>query len=205
MSEPVDESIEDILKATEQERQSPLYEDAITIAEKIYQLWWNWANFELFIIAPTFDVIDPPLVIKPEPLINSEELEFVYPIYDYGFKLSTSKAEEMFIAGKSMCKLNYTIEKMIFILIERLKAEGISAETEVQISFVGHEVAKRKAFESVINLNYNVLVTNFDPGPWGERYLQNVKVIGDKGYGYPSEAPRDNYRQSHGSGSNFKR
>ena len=205
MSEPVDESIEDILKATEQERQSPLFEDAITIADKIYQLWWNWANFELFIIAPTFDVIDPPLVIKPEPLINSEELEFVYPIYDYGFKLSTSKAEEMFIAGKSMCKLNYTIEKMIFILIERLKAGGIAAETEVQISFIGHELAKRKAFESVINLSYNVLVTNFDPGPWGERYLQNVKVIGDKGYGYPSETPRDNYRQSHGSGSNFKR
>ena len=205
MTESVDEPSEDILKSMEEARQLALNDDAISITEKIYQLCWNWASFELFIITPTIDVKEPPLVIQAERLLNSEELEFVYPIYDHGFKLSTSKAEDMFVAGKSMCKLNYTIEKMIFILIERLKEAGVSAETEVQISFMGHELAKRKAFESVINLNFNVLVTNFDPGVWGERYLQNVKVIGDKGYGYPSETPRDNYRQSHGSNSNFKR
>jgi hypothetical protein len=95
-----------------------------------------------------------------------------------------------------MCKLYYTIEKMIFLLTERLKTGGISVETEVQIAFGGHELAQRKTFESVINLPYNVVVTNFDPGVWGEKYLQTVKRLADKGYGYPPEAPRDSYRQT---------
>ena len=103
----------------------------------------------------------------------------------------------MYSAGMSMCKLFYTIEKMIYLLIERLKTSGVDAETEVQVAFGGHEIAQRKAFESIINLTYNVVATNFDPGVWGERYLQTVKRLADKGYGYPSEAPRDNFRKSH--------
>jgi hypothetical protein len=82
-------------------------------------------------------------------------------------------------------------------LVERLKAGGVATDTEVQIAFGGHELAQRKGFESIINLSYNVVVTNFDPGPWGERYLQIVKRLADKGYGYPPESPRDTYRQSH--------
>ena len=46
---------------------------------------------------------------------------------------------------------NLTIEKMIFLLIERLKSGGISEETEVQVAFGGHELAQRKGFESIIN------------------------------------------------------
>ena len=111
----------------------------------------------------------------------------------------------MYSAGKSMCKLFYTIEKIIFMLVERLKTGGTSAETEVQVAFGGHELAQRKGFESIINLSYNVVVTNFDPGPWGERYLQVVKRLAEKGYGYPAEAPRDSYRQSHTSTPMTKR
>ena len=103
-------------------------------------------------------------------------------------------------AGMSMCKLFFTIEKMINILISRLKSGGVSQETEVQVAFGGHEIAQRKAFESIINLSYNVVVTNFEPGEWGERYLENVKRMASK-YGYPPEAPRETYKQSYNSSS----
>lgn len=158
------------------------------------QMWLNWAHFELSFISPQIDEAFPPTMIAPEDVGSSDEKEFVYPICDYGNKLSTSKATDMYSVGMSMCKLFYTIEKMIFILIERLKEIGTDTETEVQISFDGHLLAQRKAFESVINLNYNVVVVNFDPGVWGEHYLAIVKRLADKGYGYPSETPRDVYR-----------
>ena len=167
--------------------------------ERVYQIWWHWADFHLFVINPTFETIEPPNVLLPETLPGSDELEFVYPIYDYGYKFSVSKANDMYVAGKSMCKLYYTIEKIIFLLIERLKSGGTTTETEVQVAFGGHELAQRKGFESIINLSYNVVITNFDPGEWGERYLQIAKRLAEKGYGYPPEAPRDTYRQSHSS------
>ena len=176
-------------------------EDPVMLVEKVYQLWWHWADFEMFIISPTIDEISPPLIIEPENLPDSDEKEFVYPIHDYGHKLTTSKAQDMYSSGMSMCKMYYTIEKMIFLLIERLKSGGVDEQTEVQLAFGGHELPQCKAFESIINLSYNVVVSNFDPGLWGERYLQNVKRIADKGYGYPSEAPRDTYRHSHGGSS----
>lgn len=168
----------------------------ITIAERVYQLWWHWADFHLYVSSPHIETISPPIIIPPQLIAGTDEYEFVYPIHDSGYKLSTSKGEDMFIAGKSMCKLFYTIEKMITLLIERLKSGGISTDTEVQIAFGGHELAQRKAFESVINLSYNVVVTNFDPGAWGESYLENVKRMAEK-FGYPPEAPRDTYKQVH--------
>lgn len=175
------------------------YDDPVTLVERVYQLWWHWADFELFIVNPSIPLISPPLLIKPEILSDSGQQEFVYTIHDYGHKMSTSKGEDMYTAGMSMCKLFYTIEKMIFLLVERLRSGGVSEEAEVQIAFGGHEIAQRKAFESIINLKYNVVVTNFDPGRWGELYLENVKRIAEKGYGYPPEAPRDNYRHHRGS------
>lgn len=177
--------------------------DPILRVMRVYQIWWHWADFSITIIAPEIEPIVPPLIILPETLADGTK-EFVYPIHDHGNRLETSKAEEMFSAGMSMCRLYYTIEKMIFLLIERLKSGGVDMKTEVQVAFAGHEFAQRKAFESIINLTYNVVVTNFDPGEWGERYLQNVKRVADKGYGYPSETPRDTYRQSHGSPTTTK-
>ncbi len=173
----------------------------ITLMERVYQIWWHWADFHLYVTSPHIDSILPPIIIKPEYIANTDELEFVYDIHDFGSRLSTSKSADMFEAGMSMCKLFYTIEKMISILVERLKSGGVTAEDEVQVAFGGHELSQRKAFESIINLSYNVVVTNFEPGQWGERYLQNVKRIADKGYGYPSEAPRDTYKQTHSSSS----
>ena len=178
--------------------------DLIAQVEKVYQLWERWADFHLFIITPTVDVISPPLIIEPALIPGTHELEFVYPIHDHGFKLSASKGKDIFLAGLSMCKLYYTIEKMIFLLIERLKEGGIDKDTEVEVAFDGHELAQRKCFDSIINLSYNVVVTNFDPGTWGERYLAATKRLADLGYGYPPESPRDIYRKPHGSQSKAK-
>lgn len=205
MQDPVDNPEENIAQIMAEQRESLLVDDAVTLIEKVYQLWWRWADFQLFIVNPTIDVISPPIIILPERLQDGDELEFVYTIHDHGYKLSTSKSEDMYSAGMSMCKLYFTIEKMIFLLVERLKSGGTGTETEVQVAFGGHELAQRKGFESIINLSYNVVVTNFDPGSWGERYLQIVKRLADKGYGYPPEAPRDTYRHQHVSTQRIKR
>lgn len=186
---------DELKKSMEEQRQAALIEeDPIAMMENVYMLWWHWADFHLYMIDPAINTVSPPTIIPPEQLPNSDETEFVYPIHDHGFKFSTSKSEEMFSAGMSMCKLYYTIEKIIFLFVERLKAAGVSKDTEVRVAFAGHQLAQRKGFEVIINLGYNVVVTNFDPGVWGERYLQVVKGLAAKGYGYPSEAPRDIYQ-----------
>lgn len=173
-------------------------DDPMAIMQRVHQLWWRWADFSLFVVHPSLTVITPPRVIHPRKIAESEESEFVYPIHDHGYKLMTSKASEMYSAGLSMCRLYFTIEKMIYLLIERLKAEtgdggeGKTAlDSEVQIAFSGFDGAQRKAFESIINLPYNVIVTNFEPGEWGERYLEIVRRLADKGYGFPAESPRN--------------
>jgi len=172
--------------------------DPITLVERVYQIWWHWADFHLYITTPHIDRISPPIIIEPEIIPGTHEFEFVYPIHDSGYKLSTSKAQDMMSAGMSMCKLFFTIEKMIAILVSRLQSGGIDTGQEVQVAFGGHELAQRKAFESIINLSYNVVVTNFEPGQWGERYLENVKRMAER-YGYPPEAPRDTYKHAHHS------
>ncbi|HAF87995.1 MAG: virulence factor [Legionellaceae bacterium] len=168
-----------------------MYEDnPLQLHQDIQQLWWHWADFTLHILSPIIDVITPPLVIYPEVRSTSQEQEFVYRINDYGNRLMTSKAEDMFEAGMSMAKLYNTIEKMIALLVERLKSGGVEEEEEVRVAFDGHLLCQRKAFESIINLTHNVIVINFEPGDWGELYLQNIKRIADRGYGYPPLAPR---------------
>ena len=168
--------------------------DFLSPAEMVAILSWRLADFHIYVTSPTLAYLSPPELVLPEQLPDSDAFEFVYPILDYGNQLSTSKGEDGFAAGFSMCKLYFTIEKMVAMLIERLKDGGTDEKTEVQIALGGHEFAQRKGFESIINLKYNVVVTNFDPGKWGEQYLQNVKQLSEQGYGYPPEAPRDTYR-----------
>ncbi|MCP0913924.1 MULTISPECIES: virulence factor [Legionella] len=208
MADPKDFLPEDFEQLAEEQRKLLREDeeyDPIAQIEKVYQIWWHWADFHLFIVSPSiFDTIAPPKIIPPE-ILEDGTREFVYTIHDHGYKLSASKGEDMYIAGMSMCKLYYTIEKMIYLLVEKLKAGEIGTETEVQVAFGGHELAQRKAFESIINLLYNVVVTNFDPGIWGERYLQTVKRLSDQGYGYPTEAPRTPYRTPRISSSPSKR
>ena len=201
--EPEEESKEEPLEEYEEETEetsaleSNVLDDSthlIHATEIAYTLGWRWADFQLYVISPDIPPITPPVIIPPEPLLEGTGLEFVYPIHDYGFKLATSKADDMVSAGMSMCKLFYTIEKMVYLLVERLKSGGISTETEVEVAFVGFVLAQRKGFESIVNLSYNVVVTNFEPGEWGDNYLETVKRLAEKGYGYPPESPRDSYR-----------
>lgn len=191
-------SDETLIQTLEAQRQALMQGDDfdfLSQIEIVALLWWQCADFHLYVTHPALERFSPPKIILPENIANSNQLEYVYSITDYGDQLSTSKGEDFYTAGFSMCKLYFTIEKMIAVLVQRLKDESIGEEAEVQVAFGGHELAQRKAFESIINLKYNVVVTNFDPGPWGEKYLQNVKRISDKGYGYPTETPRDTYRQ----------
>lgn len=208
MADEVEDTQQDFLQITDEQRKELIDRedtDPAVLVERVYQLWWRWSDFHLYIVSPVIPPVSPPLTILPEEVIEGGELEYVYPIADHGFKLSTSRGEDMYSAGLSMCKLYYTIEKMIHILVDRLKSSGISSDTEVQVAFGGFELAQRKGFESIINLNYNVVVTNFDPGAWGEMYLQAVKRLADKGYGYPPESPRENYRHLHTSSPGAKR
>lgn len=169
----------------------------VDTAELAYQLDWRWAYFEIYILTPSCSAFVPPRVISPETVIEGGLLEFVYPIYDYGFKFATSKADEMYSVGMSMAKLYNTIEKIIFLLVERIKETGDgSTEAEVQVALHGFMGAQRKGFESIINLEGNVVVVNFEPGEWGERFLQTVKRLAEKGYGFPEESPRHNYRHA---------
>jgi hypothetical protein len=201
MSSPEDISKQDIIQVMQKHRAQLLDMDGAdmsSLVEMVYQIWWRWADFHLFVTSPVLQPFSPPQVVSPALIEGTgDQYEFVYPIVDYGDRLSTSKGLELCSAGLSMWKLYCTIEKMIFLFIERIKLNGGTTETEVQIAFGGHELAQRKAFESVINLSYNVMVTNFDPGAWGERYLQVVKKLADKGYGYPEPAPRDSYKRLH--------
>ncbi len=190
-------SDETLIQTLEAQRQSLMQGDGfdfLSQIEIVALLWWRFADFHLYVTHPVLERFSSPQIITSEKLADRNHEEFVYSIMDYGDQFSTSKGEDIFTAGFSMCKLYFTIEKIILLLIERLKNEGISEKTEVQLAFGGHEFAQRKAFESIINLKHNVVVTNFDPGSWGEKYLQNVKRISDQGYGYPTEAPRDTYR-----------
>ncbi|MDF1684696.1 MAG: virulence factor [Legionellaceae bacterium] len=190
-------SDETLIQTLEAQRQALMDGDEfdfLSQIEIVALLWWQCADFHLYVTHPVLERFSPPKIILPEKLADSNQLEYVYSITDYGDQLSTSKGEDFYAAGFSMCKLYFTIEKMIAVLVQRIKDEGIGEEAEVQVAFGGHEFAQRKAFESIINLKYNVVVTNFDPGPWGEKYLQNVKRISEQGYGYPTETPRDTYR-----------
>lgn len=168
--------------------------DPATLMQRVHQMWWHWADFHIYIVSPQIEIINPPIIIPAEPIPGSTEYEFVYTIHDFGNKLSTSKAEDMYSAGMSMYKLYQTIEKMVALVIERLERSGVGPADEAQVAFEGHQLPQRKAFESIINLTYNLVVTNFDPGYWGENYLQTVKRVADKGYGYPTETPRDTYK-----------
>lgn len=162
----------------------------------------SWADFSLSILVPKVPHFKKPKIIKPELIADSQVCEFTNSILDYGTRLETSKfalldsgSNTRDFPGLSNCKFFYTIEKMIFLLIERVtQIKDVTEETEIQIAFEGHEIGKRKAFESVINLLYNVIVVNFDPGPWGERYLSIVKNVAEE-FGYPKPAPRMDYER----------
>ncbi len=163
------------------------------ILENLFHLWKIWADFQLSIIEPYIKPIRPPVIIKPDENSVTGQADNVFDIFDEGFRLTTSRGEEGFALGQSMRKYFNTIEKMIRLLVDRLKAGGVDMETEVHIAFAGFELGQRKAFESVLNLEENVIVVNYEAGEWGDRFMKAVLEMAERGYGVPSTTPRSGY------------
>jgi hypothetical protein len=166
--------------------------DEEDLLDYLYYIWMIWGDFQLYIIEPLVEPIFPPVVIPPKKLEDGT-IEYVFNIHDEGFRLSTSRGQEGIALGNSMLKFYNTIEKMVAVLVERLKTGGIDDETEVRVAFYGHELGQRKAFESILNLQENVVVTNFDAGDWGERFMNTVLTLVERGYGAPHTSPRKKY------------
>ena len=162
----------------------------------------QYAHIQIRIDDPYFAFKELPDVIAPAPLQNnSNELEWVYPIFDFGDRLCSSKTLDNQIDNHSMFKMFMTIEKMIFLMHEKLNhklASGGEPVDENLLYLDGHILCLRKAFEVIINLPDNWVVMNFDPGDWGNNYLAILQRLKNKGFQYPPPAPRDVYRQKFG-------
>ena len=190
-------------------QETNLIED-IGLLENVSYLQALWADFHLYITEP-FIAPQPPRFVRPAYNKVKDTYENVYPIRDYGYFMSTSRGRDLAKGTRAMVKLFNTVEKMVALLIDRttdISSGGASDAKEgdggksgdgegdgtstpaVCVAFYGHEQAQRKAFESVINLKQNVVVINFEPGKWGERYMKNVMSIADQGFGLPRVAPR---------------
>ena len=163
------------------------------IAEYMEYFWQIWADFQLVIIDPIIDQMTPPHIIEPAINPDTNEKEHVFNIIDEGFRMTTSRGSEAFVHGQSMFKFYMTIEKMVALLVERLKTGGVAKDAEVRVAFYGFELGQRKAFESILNLQENVVVVNYDADVWGERFMKMVLELAERGYGMPSQTPRKSY------------
>lgn len=162
-------------------------------SDVLYYLWMTWADFHLSVTWPMIEPIHPPIVHEPK-LHEDGSPELVYPIMDVGYRLSTSRAAEGLDHGYCLQKYYNTIDKMILLLLQRLKTGGHTPEEEVRVAFAGFELGQRKAFESILNLeNENIIVVNYDPGEWGERYMKNILTLVEHGYGLPKSSPRTDF------------
>lgn len=151
--------------------------------EDVEYLWGLWADFSVYLVYPRIRKQFPPKRMFPE------KDEFSQPVLDYGNELKTSRGEELFKGNRTFGKLMNTVEKMIDTIVDRAVTEfnedegGGSATTpEIQVAFNGFESLQRRAFRLCIESEQNVLVTNFDPGEWGERQLRCFNELVNKGY-----------------------
>lgn len=162
------------------------------ILDYLYYLKMIWGDFHLYIVEPLIEIRVPDKIIPPKTF-DDGEIENVFDIHDEGFRLSTSRGVEGIVLGHSLLKFYNTIEKMVAILVERMSSGGVDKDVEVRVAFYGHELGQRKAFESILNLEQNVVVTNFDGGEWADRLMNMVLNLADRGYGLPSSSPRKSY------------
>ena len=74
----------------------------VVLAEQVYHLWWNWADFHLYIISPHSDHHTSPNIIEPENIAGTDEQEFVYRIHDWGDRFSTSAFHDEILKDGSL-------------------------------------------------------------------------------------------------------
>ena len=192
-----DQSISAFPKAVELNEES--LQKAISYLKQIY------ADIEIQVASEEFKFQEKPSIYKPEPTIEDEKVkEFVYDIFDFGDRLVASKYDETQPLDANMLKMYFTIEKMITIWSEKIKAVNDKLDEPINdwvFLIEGHELCKRKVFEVVINNLDNWVIMNFDPGNWGNTFLNGLKLLNDKQFPYPPPSPRDFYRHKLGEPS----
>lgn len=164
----------------------PPEEDYLFI-QNIYYLWLLWADFKIYITSPYLPHVSPPVRIEPEVNNKTGQAEWVYPILDAGDMLSTSRGEDIIHGIGATGKFLNTIEKLVNLAVDRcreaIRQGGDSGSTvEMRFSLHGYEVGRRKAFNVCVDSGENIVITNFDPGEWGERQLRCIQYLAERGY-----------------------
>lgn len=163
--------------------------DELSLLKDVYYIWILWADMHIHIIDPYVAPAFPPKVIPPGT-DNEGNPEHRYKIYDFGDHFSTSVGEELINGTRATGKYLNTIEEMVRLTTERAKAiqaedgetgEG-GEEPEIRLAFAGHEIGQRKAFKECIMSQENIVVTNFEPGEWGEQQLRNMEYLAERGF-----------------------
>ena len=163
------------------------YTDRGYYLKNIYYLWILWADFHLHISRPIVEPRDVVRIIKPTVDANGK-VENVYPIFDHGNVLSTSRGEDVVKGLRSMGKMYNTIDKMARLLLGRISAYiedeedddggigSVQQRMDVAVAFRGHELVQRKAYVAITDLGKNIEIVNFAPGEWG-RQLPFIRSV----------------------------
>jgi hypothetical protein len=194
------ESLADYDLAVDEEgdRQSLMGLTDAQLQDALYLLSVYWIDFHLELAWPEIPEKVPPVVIEPERDSVSGVVENVYRIVDHGNRFSTSRGEDVVRGLSTTGKFLDTVDKMVALAIERsLERDGGEGDEggegagenkpylEIHIRFEGHELAKRKAFETLASREENVYVLNYDPEKWGELRLKMIETMTKQGYGVP--------------------
>ncbi len=158
--------------------------DDVALMNAIYYIWAHWIDFHIYILTPLIQPALPPKMILPGIDQKTKQPEFVYPIFDYGNRLSASVGAELPKGTRATGKMLKTVKKMIQLLL--LKVKEVTGEdpgeTEIQLAFDGHELSQRMAFKDCIMRPEHLVITNFEPAEWGERQLRTMEELARKGY-----------------------
>jgi hypothetical protein len=199
-----DDELSEKLARREYQLMAASREEVSILSDYLQYLWMIYADFQLMIVSPFVDTLEPPVLIPPEYDKENKIYENVYPIMDHGYAFRTSRGEEMVLGTTAMGKLYNTIHKIIQLVMKRLKEgsggeEKMNPDTEIKLALFGYELGKRKAFALSMDLEENVNIVNFDPRVWGERFIANLKNMIASGKGYPKDLKRVSERVSPGA------
>jgi hypothetical protein len=161
----------------------------VSLAQSLYYILLLWVDFHLYISSPYISPQQVPTVIKPGMKSDQDETECVYTIYDYGDHFSTSVGDRLAMGTRSTARMFNTVIKMMDLVVKRVKEVDSNAgsaeageEQAVRVALDGHEIPQRMAFKQCVMHELNILVTNFDPGVWGERQLRVMEHLASRGF-----------------------